>query len=413
MATKLWAMEENDLATADELEVGVEEGEVADVQNETDEGAADVTGDAENIEAGVDASAELEQVEELVAETVEQGEGLDPVAAEAIRLAVSVIASKVGANPKSVYSLYASENFQSVSSRKGNSVHALEGVQEFLKDLWKKIKAALTKMWTKVKTFWAKHISNVGRVKKALDSMKAKVKASSGKIDGKAYLDKAPSGLISAFPGKGDLTYKVVETYLNGVKLLAEKPGMVSNALLNKTGGKLTDWVTAVETAVSTTATGDKFTLIGGDELTIKYDADTTEGTVKLELEREPIGDSEDDRGMPVADKSNLVSLLDAALTSIKVTLELQKKAEKSAQAVNKFMADLETEITNTNQSAGQSGGNASQQGTAAQDTRTKMRMGYKLSAFDAKISSVAAAENVKACKAVLSYVATCLKQYK
>ena len=221
MATKLWAMEENDLATADELEVGVEEGEAADVQNETSEGTADVAGDADNVEAGVDASAELEQVEELVAEAAEQGEGLDPVAAEAIRLAVSVIARKVGANPKSVYSLYASENFQSVSSRKGNSVHALEGVQEFLKDLWKKIKAALTKMWTKVKTFWAKHISNVGRVKKALDSMKAKVKASSGKIDGKAYLDKAPSSLISAFPGKGDLTFKIVETYLNGVKLLA------------------------------------------------------------------------------------------------------------------------------------------------------------------------------------------------
>ena len=398
MATKLWAMEENDLATADELEVGVEEGEVADVQNETDDGAADVTGDAENIEAGVDASAELEQVEELVAETVEQGEGLDPVAAEAIRLAVSVIASKVGANPKSVYSLYASENFQSVSSRKGNSVHALEGVQEFLKDLWKKIKAALTKMWTKVKTFWAKHISNVGRVKKALDSMKAKVKASSGKIDGKAYLDKAPSGLISAFPGKGDLTYKVVEGYLSGVSDLAQKPGVVTQALTNS-GQNLAGWKAAVDAAVGATA---EFTVIGGDKLTIKYDADATEGTVKLELEREPNGDNEEDRGMPVADKSTLVSLLDKALASIKVTLDLQKKAEKSTQAANKFMADVESEIAS-----------ATQTDDEAKETRTKMRMGYKLSAFDAKISSVAAAENVKACKAVLSYVATCLKQYK
>ena len=400
MATKLWAMEENDLATADELEVSPEEGEVADVQNETSEDAADVTGDADNVEAGVDASAELEQVEELVSEAAEQGEGLDPVAAEAIRLAVSVIASKVGANPKSVYSLYASENFQSASSRKGNTMHALEGVQEFLKDLWKKIKAALTKLWAKTKAFWAKHISNVGRVKKALESMKAKVKSSSGKIDGKPYLDKAPSGLISAFPGKGDLTAKVVQTYLDEVKKLVDKTGVVAG-VLSTSAQKLDAWKAAVDTAVGKTA-GDAYKLIGGDTLTIKYDADATEGTVKLELEREPADDKEDERGMTVADKTALVTLLDNALTSIKVTVDLQKKAEKSAQAVNKFMADVEKEIAD-----------AGQEGDAAAETRTKMRMGYKLSSFDAKISSVAAAENVKACKAVMAYVAACLKQYK
>ena len=407
MATKLWAMEENDLATADELEVGVEEGEAAAVQNETSEGTADVAGDADNVEAGVDASAELEQVEELVAEAAEQGEGLDPVAAEAIRLAVSVIARKVGANPKSVYSLYASENFQSASSRKGNTVHALEGVQEFLKDLWKKIKAALTNMWAKVKAFWSKHISNVGRMKKALKSMKANVRSSSGKIDGKPYLDKAPGGLISAFPGKGDLTIRDVQGYLAGIQSLVKYPGLVSVAMTSNIPGTTSDfqkWVVVVNKIVTDLKAnnGQGTRVIGGDTIEVTGDVDQDDGQVTLEFEREPIEDKDDERGMAIADKSSLIDIVQKAQDSLKVTLDIQKKSDKTAEATVKFLNGIETSLAKA---------------TVAPDVqkqiRNFMRVGYKLSAFDAKIASVAATENVKACKAVLSYVSTCLKEYK
>ena len=149
----------------------------------------------------------MEQVEELVEQAAEEGEGLDPVAAEAVRIAVEAICARVGANPKSMYALYATENFQSASSRKANTRFALEGVKEFLQDLWKKIKAALSNLWSKVKAFWEKHVSSLGQVKKALESMKKKVSASSGKFEGQGFVEKAPGFILSSFPVQdGDVT---------------------------------------------------------------------------------------------------------------------------------------------------------------------------------------------------------------
>ena len=401
MAKNLWSMEEENLDAGGELSVSPEEGEMADVQLETDADGAGVDEVAEAVDGGLDATSELEQVEEVVEKAAEQGDGLDPIAAEAIRIAINAIASKVGANPKAVYGLYASENFQSASSRRANTAYALEGVQEFLKDLWKKIKDALNKLWTKTKAFWAKHVSNVGRMKKALDSMKTKVRSSSGKIDGKPYLDKAPSGLVSLFPGTGDLTSKSVETYLTGIQGLVKRSGIVATVLAaNPVAKDLTAWKAKI-TAVA--AGNEKYTVAGGDELTIKYDADAAEGSVVLELEREPISDKDEERGMVVADKATLGKLLDDAIASIKLTIEMQKKADKSAEAATKFMNEIEKEI------AALTGQTPDQQ----KETRNKMRIGYKLSAFDAKVSSTAAIENVKVCKGVLAFATASLKQYK
>ena len=97
---KLFAIEEENLGAGVDLEMSPEEGEVADVVVDTDAGAGDVGETVEAVDGGLEASAELEQVEAVVEKAVEEGEGLDPVAAEAIRIAVSAIASKVGANPK-------------------------------------------------------------------------------------------------------------------------------------------------------------------------------------------------------------------------------------------------------------------------------------------------------------------------
>ena len=399
--SKLWSMEEENLDVAGaELEASPEEGEVADVQVDAEAGSDEVGEISEAVDSGLEASGDLEEVQAVVEKAADEGEGLDPIAAEAIRIAVGVIASKIGANPRAVYSLYAAENFQSASSRRANTQIALEGIQEFLKDLWKKIKDALSKMWSKAKAFWAKHVSNIGRIKKALDSMKVKVKASSGKIDGKPYLDKAPGSLVSAFPGKGDLNAKSVEGYITGLDALVKRAGVVADVLGAASGGKdLAAWTSKIDAAVAGSVS---YTVVGGDTLTIKYDADAAEGDVKLELEREPIADKDEDRGMVVGDKATLVSLLDKAIASIKLTIDMQKKADKSAQAATAFMNDLEKEISAANQTP-----------DVAKTTRTKMRLGYKLSAFDAKISSIAAIENVKVCKGVLGFAAASLKQYK
>ena len=182
MRKSLFALE-NDAEIGDaEMSVSPEEGQASDAANEASDDMNDIAETAEAVDTGADAGEQLGQVEELVEDAVENGEGLSPVAAEAVRISVEAICARIGANPGSVYSLYATENFQSASSRKANSRIALEGVGEFLKNLYEKIKAALTNMWTKITDFWDKHISTLGRVKKALESMKTKVASSSGKF---------------------------------------------------------------------------------------------------------------------------------------------------------------------------------------------------------------------------------------
>lgn len=406
MAKNLWALEEENLGVdGGELETSPEEGEVADVQVETEGDVGEIGEVGEAVDSGLEATSELEEVQEVVEQAAETGEGLDPVAAEAIRIAVKAIASKVGANPKSVYSLYSMENFQSASSRKANTQYALEGVGEFLKDLWKKIKAALDKMWTKVKAFWAKHISNVGRIKKALESMKAKVRSTSGKMTGKAYLEKAPSGLISAFPGKGDLTYKSVQSYLDSVGNLSKYPGVVAVGMSDKVPGAsdAERWINTIDMALQNMAKKDEsLVLVGGDILNLDVDVDRAEGQVTIEFDRQPIEEKDEERGMPIADKATLTTLLENALKQIKGTIEIQKKADKTAEATTKFLNAIEKQIADADLSP-----------EDQKAVRNAMRIGYKLSSFDAKISSLAASENVKVCKAVISYAATCLKQYK
>ena len=114
---KLFALEEAELeGTEVELEAAPEVGEVADVQVEVEADASEMTEVAAGVEEGMGAADQMEQVEEVVEQAAE-GEGLDPVAAEAIKIAVEAICARIGANPKAVYSLYATENFQSASSR--------------------------------------------------------------------------------------------------------------------------------------------------------------------------------------------------------------------------------------------------------------------------------------------------------
>ena len=210
--SKLFAFEELDNdAVESELETPVEAGEVADAELEVQEEAGELESQETAIDEGTEAADQLEEVEALVEQAAEEGEGLDPVAAEAVRIAVEAICARVGANPKSMYALYATENFQSSSSRKANTRFALEGVVEFLKELWAKIKAAISSLIDKATAFWNKHFSTLNRTQKALESMKAKVSAAKGRPTNE--LVTVPSGLASIFPTKADLGIDEVKAF--------------------------------------------------------------------------------------------------------------------------------------------------------------------------------------------------------
>ena len=116
--------------------------------------------------------------------------------------------------------------------------------------MWKKIKAALQRLWEKVRAFWDKHVSSLGQIKKALESMKQRVGESSGKLKDKAYIEEAPAGLDDALGFEGDISVKSIETVINTHKDLLETSEEVVNttaAFNNTATTKIDDPVAAIK----------------------------------------------------------------------------------------------------------------------------------------------------------------------
>lgn len=403
--SKLFALENMDeQLTAGEMEVSPEEGEVADVQAEIGEEVGEMDDQATAIDEGVEASGQMEEVEELVANAAEEGEGLDPVSADAVRIAVEAICARVGANPKTFYSLYATENFQSASSRKANTRFALEGVGEFLKDMWKKIKAALQNLWTKVKAFWDKHISSLGRIKKALESMKTKISESSGKLKDKAYIEEAPGALVDAVGHAGDISVKTFEALITAHEALLQKSSDVAamtQSFNSAAAGNITDLGAAAKALASSVKGGKTGVLVGGTEIDVKYDIDTTEGTVTLEIEREQV-DRKDKGGVSLAEKADLKGLVDKMLKVIADNVKFKEKQTKLQESFNKYSLAVEKAINNS--------------GLSDADmklARTMMKIVYRLNAKAPVFTNEALGLNIRLSKAVLNYSTLCLKNYK
>lgn len=402
--SKLFALEElDDNVTGVEMEVSPEEGEVADVQAEIGEEVGELEGQATAIDEGIEASGQMEQVEELVANAAEEGEGLDPVAADAVRIAVEAICARVGANPKSFYALYATENFQSASSRKANTRFALEGVSEFLKDMWKKIKTAINNLWTKVKAFWEKHVSSLGRIKKALESMKVKISESSGKLKDKAYLDEAPGYLAETAGFGGDISTKTLkELIANHSELLVTSAELVVSTQNFNTAASnnITDPKGAAA-ALSASSDSTSKVLVGGITIDVKWVVDRDEGTVTLEVEREQV-DRKDKGGVSLAEKNDVKAVVDSMLKLIVDNIKTKEKVIKLNESFNKYSLAVEKAINNSNLSEDD-----------IKAARTSMKIAYRVNSKTPSLTNEALGLNIKLSKVILSYANLCLKNYK
>jgi hypothetical protein len=179
------------LDSADTLESDVNEIVVEAEKEHPDE-------EIETINEAVEAGNDLEKVEDFV-EAQEQKGGMDEDTAEAVRLAVEAIAHRVGYNPKRIYQLYATESFATSSSRKVNTQLAMEGIKEFLAELWEKVKKFVMTLWDKIKEFWDKHFDKVVKSIKKLEALNEELKNSNIKYEKEGFKVKIPENIARAF----------------------------------------------------------------------------------------------------------------------------------------------------------------------------------------------------------------------
>lgn len=417
MRKSLFALENADALDQEvEMNITPEEGEAAGALSDAGDDMGEISEVSDAVSEGTEAAAQMEEVEALVEDVAENGEGLDPVAAEAVRISVEAICARVGANPKAVYSLYATENFASASSRKANTRIALEGVGEFLKDLYAKIKAALSKMWEKIKAFWGKHVATLGRVKKALDSMKAKAAASSGKFKDRADMDEAPSALADAFPSKGAVNAAVVSKF---IMAHASMTGGVEDAVAHiaELNARATDAAAkasavSVEALVAATGRGldglelgaQAAPLVGGVYIKYSIESDAAEGTVSVTVDRQVSDDKEAKVTLIMADKAALKSTLDATLVVINNTIKIKDKVAKTEESVKKMMDALGKAINEKT-----TGDNAEE----IKALRNVMKIANQVNAKFSGTTVEVISQNIRLAKGVLGFAALSLKSFK
>jgi len=408
---KLFALEESEvMSTGAELEAAPEVGEVADAQVDVEADAGEIAEVEAGVEEGMSAADQLEQVEEVVA-TVAEGDGLDPVAAEAIKIAVEAICARIGANPKAVYSLYATENFKSASSRRANTKYALEGLGEFLKNLWEKIKAALSSLWEKIKAFWNKHVSSLGRTLKALEAMKDRVAQAKGTPSYEPV--DASSSLKSIFPSKSatlgiDEIATFAKTVSDAVKAMgsfrlledtakASSLAEVSKIVTSASGS--TGVVVAFGTETAPMPGGQYF------QWTYKLETESDDGvdivTLEVEEDHGKYSDGRKDTQMDIANKDKLKTLIAAVTQDTKALIKYRDKVEQRSKAVTASFKAIDKEI--------QSITDAKQAKAAKSTVRSFNLVMSKGPLMETKLL----AAQLTCVKGVLAYTAACLKQYK
>lgn len=422
---KLFSFEEQDLDQAGtdvELDSSAEEGATAQTVVDMDTDLSDIVAGDEAVQVGTDAAGQLEAVEAGVGAAVESGDGLDQKSAEAYRIAVESIALMVGAPKKSVYALYSTENFGSVSSRMANTRISLEGIGDFLKNLWERIKSAIKSVIEKVKAFYAKHLSGIGRVQKALDSMKAKITANKGTL--KAPRVKAPSALKSAFPTSTSLKASDIEDYLErhdkASKVIAiEKCNMVvdfvDNAKSLFAAGPNASAIEAAAKALYAKDPGDSEDkpFVGG----VWFKTETSgDDIAALNITRQQTTTkSGDDAEVSVASKSEMTKLVATATKLITTTKTFDKAIKDFSTKFNAKSAEFEKAFGNAEKFVDEQTDD-----TKKEEGKDALAMMKKVMAFIGKAGSSApryAADmsslNVKAAFAVVSYVKFNLAQYK
>ena len=213
-----------DESEAAELAVSVAD-ESSEVQAEGDEIGVTVS----QVEDAVQAGEELEDIAEVAAETVEEGEGMDEAAAEMASIAIESIRNRLGIRAQTRL-VPATESFGNTNTRVVSTKLVVEEIGETLKRIWAAIKAAALRLRDKMVQFLAKLFSANAMLVKHIEGLKERVRKLPSNLTPKE--DVIKSGSVAAaitVGGKADAkTYG--EIVVASRKLLGVTNGVMTEA---------------------------------------------------------------------------------------------------------------------------------------------------------------------------------------
>lgn len=216
------AMEEADnlaAVPADEVEAAEVATTVADDSAVVQAEGSDIGVSVAEIEDAVQGGEELEAVGEVAADAVESGEGLTEDGAQMASIAIESIRNRLGFS-RTTKVVPACESFGNTDTRVMSTRIVVEGVSETLTTIWKAIKAAVQRVWDKIKSFFAKLFSSTGMLEKHITGLQDRArKLPNGS---KKKENKIKSGIAAKISVGGKANLSTFETVAgNTAKLVA------------------------------------------------------------------------------------------------------------------------------------------------------------------------------------------------
>ena len=394
----------------------MEEGEVVDpvvtdevpaIQAEVEAGSAEVVEEAEEIQEGIEAADEagedgetLGDIQEVMAESVEKGEGLDETSAAIAEVAVEAICARLGISGKHL--MPATESFGSSNSRLAATKIAMENVGETIKRILEGIKKFFAGLWEKIKAFYTNFFGNSEKVEKLAKEMQAKVEGLDKAAEAKAgeFKSGAIAGALNdGSKVDGGTAKAVVEAQ---AKLTADFDKVVGGfvsisegvrkmaADIGKVGvGDIMSGFKAVE------ATG----LVGGQTLTVGVKPDTA--TVSTSIEAK----SFDKDMVKTLDRAEMVELCKAVGGLMAETTKIKKELPK----IEKSNKDLSTAVDAVIKFVDNKAEKVEASKAAIDAIRS---VSTSSQSACSKFVTFVPVANLKAGKAALNYVSASLKQY-
>ena len=247
------AMEEVDNSPAiDKTEAAELAVSVADESSEVQAEGEEIGVTVSQVEDAVQAGEELEDIAEVAAETVEEGEGMDEAAAEMASIAIESIRNRLGIRAQTRL-VPATESFGNTNTRVVSTKLVVEEIGETLKRIWAAIKAAALRLRDKLVQFLSKLFSANAMLIKHIEGLKERVRKLPSNLTTKEDVIKAGSVAAAiTVDGKADAkTYG--EIVAASRKLLSVTSGVVIEAQRMAVGA---------QTLVSGLAQGDAYNKI-------------------------------------------------------------------------------------------------------------------------------------------------------
>lgn len=430
----VFAMEEAELdGVAGDVELAPE------VATEVEAGAAEVaedSGDIEDFSGAIDGAQSdtesLGDIQDVMAESVESGEGLSEDAAKISEIAIENICTRLGIRSNRV--MPSLESFGSKNSRLTATKVAMEGVGDKIKEIWLAIKRAFASVWQKIKDFFAKFFQNTEKVKKYAETLKDKASGlKSAKIKENSIKN---SSIANTFNVGGKANLASVESILgnhsnltNAVLGVKDSLGIVAGLLesgLRDEAANLDGVGDAIEKIQKSLLIGGSAEtkkdkkgesligkagpFVGGEFYSFTLYRAKGDGNMDIEVSfSRDAPEKKADESVPTLKQAEAVKVCETVIALMNTT-DTYKKSQAKIEAINKAYlktVDAAIGLADTLAKSSDSNTKLTSKVNAIRKALTDMN------GLSTRLIVLTPSMNVSAAKTALNYVAASLKQYE